>query len=543
MQLSSIYTKLALLVECREGKIKLSLVELKQGDLMKVGNLKYVEKYVYGYDGDPELLDINGIINRNKAMDMLDKHINKSSTCLVHCDVDADGVICGKIIKNVIDLTKMKTSTYYTINAERLHGLTNDKVDKINKLSPGLVIIVDSSSNDIDLIKRINSDVIVVDHHEINVDVKMLDGVCNNGENEYVVVTNMVGENREGEQPKVDKNMSGAMVTYSLMRMYCNKYNILDNFDDLMLEQWVAISLYSDVIPIQNERNQYFVNRVVSASALEPTLKDIVKVLNIGSVNKHNINFKIVPLINSAIRAGKSEDVLNIILKQPKRIVELESFRKDQYEVIKDELTGEEVFDYYILKDITNSNIKQPYTGLVASKLMDKYNKSAFVYRVSGCGVCEGSFRGVSSLLDYMEEFNKAGAVGAGHRSAMGLKIDKGMVNEIMGKVCSMSVGSDYYLTLGKATGGIYHINNTDEFRRIRGLIELAIVNARSTGNEELNIVYEGNVGEPDIRGKVFIYDIAGLECIAFEPITSRVVTLYVEFDKDVVIYAKNSLI
>lgn len=509
-------------------------------DVLDIGDFRYVTDYIYGGVGQFE--EIKGITNLEAGCELLYKHNTTQDNILTHCDVDMDGLGSGYLFKRFNQTLECRLGTTFIINRDRLHGLDQERVDKINKLNPSLLIVLDSSSNLIDLITQFNCDVLVVDHHILNEDtLSRLTGKTAGGE--YVIVTNMADKSMP---ENYTEQMSGAMVLYALLYEFNKRYRVIDNFSKLNLEQWVAVTLFSDVIPTLNDRNQYFISRLLANSEIEPTLKTLMGTVRAQRIDKALVNFKIAPLINSTVRAGASLRALDTILYNPQKILELESYRTIQKDILEKAQAAPQVYADFVLLDITTLDIPKGYAGVIASRLGGEYaGKSVFVYEQED-GLCRGSFRGSSKRYDYRLNFEQCGCFAQGHKGAFGLRIPTPLVHATMEKVCHIKEENNYFISMGYKEGGVYHIEDVNEFKKSGNLVKLAAINARVTGKDELNIVYKGVINPPiDIKynGKLFVYDIDGLECIAFEELNSETdVILYPEFTNEVKIYAKNSL-
>lgn len=505
-------------------------------DILDVGNFRCVADYIYGGVGQFE--EIKGITNIEEGCMLLAKHNTPNERKLVHCDIDMDGLGSGFIYKRFNQMLHSRICTNYIINRDRVHGLDEERVAKINAYNPTFVIILDSSSNLINLIKKFTCDVLVVDHHNLDASTLLeLTGKTAGGE--YVIVTNMADKSMP---ENCTEQMSGAMVLYGLLYEFNKRYHIMDNFHDLKLEQWVAVTLFSDVIPVLNRRNQYFISTLLANKEIEPTLKALMTAVKAFRIDKSLINFKISPLINSTVRAGASLKALHTILYSPQSIVELQTYRDIQKDILAKAEGNPQVYDDYLLLDITNMDIPKGYAGVIASQLGDSYaNKCVFVYEYLD-NLCRGSFRGALKHVDYRQGFEKLGCFAQGHKGAFGLRIPPAYVHEYMAQVCDTENYTDnYYISLGYKTGGLYHIEDMKEFKRTGNLVKLAAINSRVTGKDELRIIYSGVVNEPQQYGKTFVYDICGLECTAFEKLHSETdIILYPEFTNEVRIFAKN---
>jgi single-stranded DNA-specific DHH superfamily exonuclease len=426
------------------------------------------------------------------------------------------------------------------------------------------MIITDSSSNDVDIMKQLNCDVICIDHHNINEGIET-SGECNGG-HQYVIVNNTVeydNNNRIDEEIRKeienkgntvevcngDKQMSCGVLVYEFFRVYLEhigKYNILC---DSMLEQWAGITLYTDVISTISERNQWYIDMVFNVHSTEETITNIIRQLNIYSnkINKSVIQYNIAPIINATIRTGNSAKALECILKNYGRnIKQLYDYVEIQNEVVNNTLNNITIdnSDVAIIAHIENE--KKNYCGLIATKLMYKYDKSTAVY-VEDNGLCKGSFRGKQQGINYQAIFREFddSIYAQGHDSAFGFRLSIEQLKDII-KIIDIkekAYKQKQYISLGdmkEDEKGIYHFNNIDELRKDQGLIYIAIGNSRVCGDDEIYIKVSANsVHITKKLEKCVIYDALGMECIAFGVLSGEYFKLYPEFSNELKIYIR----
>lgn len=504
-------------------------------------------------------------INARKAIEMLNKHIKDTLPIAVHSDVDVDGIGSTYEIFTMIRWLGAINKTGFLINKEKVHGISEKHVEYFKTHKAGLLIILDSSTNELEYIKDMNCDVLVIDHHEVlhnELCGKTLGG-------EYVIVNNMVDNEETSslqeviEDPtaiitpyKAEKRMSCGLVIYELLRLYQLVYKMRNLIEEGMLYQWAGVTLFTDAIPLSNSRNQYYIEKTVHSMDLEPSLKQMVRRLNEYQcgLDKTFINFYLAPRINKAIRAGASTEALDIVLNRPRDIRNLDVYRKQQEEATKDLLVGVKVGlhkdDNYALKDITGSGINRNYCGVIAAKLCDATRKNSVVcLRNESTGLVEGSFRGRLTGPDYRGYFEEKcpGVYAQGHASAFGFKIDKEQLESIMDSLHEIEPKGNshrFYLTAGdmpEDLKGTHHIDDMIQFKKQRGLVKLAMANSKLSSEESINImVLNPDDLELDWRGKMGYCNIMGLRCMAFEELVTEWLSIYVEYSNDISIYVKN---
>lgn len=495
----------------------------------------------------PEIIEFNG---SKKGTELFTKHLY-SGKFIVMADVDFDGISSAYEIIQFIRLVKSNVGIDIKpcINNKKEHGISNKAVQYFNNFNENyMVIIVDSSSNNIDLIKQIKHDVLVIDHHDITVDESLLEGQTANGE--YTVVNCMRPGNKllSGKELEPDSRYSAGLVVLEFLRFV--QYAVKSEFDFVInnkLYQWAASSLFTDVIDTDTARNLYYVNRTFSDRVYENNLADIIYSCNTfhKTLTKSSIGFTIAPLFNKTIRAGKSTIALDYAVNSPKKINALKKYGDIQKQLMQGIDKKATEFVKYVSIDTGQSEIPSSYNGIAASTLEDYFRKTAIAYQVID-GVACGSFRGISPYVLYRDILHKLGYYAEGHSAAFGFKIPLNELDNAMKIVTSHESDEvKEYLTAGTLPfnkRGKYHIDNMKEFQQAGYIWKIGIINSKiSGGHGNLNIIVSLNdVVLTQEHEKYFEYDCLGIHCKAFDRLESPEVTMYIEFSDELTIYLRN---
>ena len=194
------------------------------------------------------LLPAEEMKNAIEASERIKKAIENDEKILISADNDADGVTSTAIIIRYLRERMDKEIPYVFAERDWGHGIgnqltkkneedpdneeRNNNADKNIKLvkEADLLIIVDSSSNDINTIDKIvneyGTDVIVLDHHSLN----------NPKETPNDVGAILVNPQQRGCR-YINKNLSGAGVVYKIVELVENM------FDDGLIETEKYIDL------------------------------------------------------------------------------------------------------------------------------------------------------------------------------------------------------------------------------------------------------------------------------------------------------------
>ena len=522
--------------------------------------VKWGNKVVTGEEKAPKP-GIVPFVNCAEAIKMLKKHIDAKSNIALHCDVDVDGIGSGYIMGRFI-ANSCGMHCKYIINKDKIHGIQQKHVDYFADKPLHFIIIVDSSSNDIDIIKQFKCDVLVIDHHEVS--HRELKGKTVDG-HDFIIVNNtisnsnlseikyLLGQNNSEAAKEItdyvaDDRMSCGLVIYELLRLYCLAFSSEKLIENLLLYQWVGVTLFTDAILLNTMRNQWYIENTIYSSNTEPTLKRLIRELNNFkySLDKSLINYTIAPVINKAIRASHSGDALNCVIFYPDKITELRKYGDEQLKAVEDGISGALVYESFVTRDITDTDIHRNYTGVIASRLSGDNNKNTVVYKVVD-GFAEGSFRGRDANVDYRSKFDEysENTWAQGHKAAFGFKCLVEDLNEIMQSLETLesSTNGKYLLTAGQINNtspGEFTIDNMDEFKRCGGIWRLGVGNSKVSSEEQILItVSSSDATLEEQRGKLFVYNILGLKCKAFEPIMKPVINIYVEYTNQIDCYIR----
>lgn len=483
--------------------------------------------------------------NADKARDILKKHLNNKSRIAIHTDVDMDGIgscyICRNWMLNIS--TGWRIDSY--INSCKVHGVDDSCIDYFNKNGYDLVIILDSSTNHIDSICKLNCDCIVLDHHDISVPFDRLQGNTIGGE--YCVINSM---RDNGDSYKGCDTMSAGLALYEYLRYLQIEWGLPELTKQLRYYQWAVITLFTDHINNDTLRNIYYIQTTRTDGVLEPGLMQMLNSVNCypAYLNKSDIGFTLAPLFNRAIRAGYSGYALTLALTQPKQVSSLSIYREVQDQQTKDFDVGANISEYgYVTKDITSTITHPNYAGLVAMKLLDKYSATAIVYREIGNGMVGGSFRGAYEDVNYRGILKDMGLYAEGHKAAFGFKFPKDKIHEIMQKLVSYEKrGSiEDYITAGYIQKrGKHHIDDIQDFQRQQYLWKLGYANSILTNNINITVqTSELEYVKVNSKHTFYIYTFNGIELTAFELIETPQAYIYVELQDRLKLYVKNKYV
>lgn len=345
---------------------------------------------------------------------------NKNNKVTLICDSDADGILSSSMIfRFLVHEGLNKDNIKVLFHEGKQHGIEDWMIQEIKEWS-NYLIVPDAGTNDVMQCKELSDSVkiLILDHHNID------------EENPYAIVVN------NQAQENLNHDLCGTGVAFKFITAYYNPpIDMLPEepfFNDLsykFMSDMVAVANIGDVMDMcsfENRTFNYFALNIITT----PFLKFLVN-SEIGDIpTPTDIAFKIIPLLNAVCRledcAGEktqlfmsfadmtqTEDDYKITLDMCKW-----ARNKQRSEVNKILNEHENSIEEYENFDILYVP-KTPYTGLIANKLLDKYNKVVFVVHKEG-NLINGSAR---SPIGFKKILGESGLMttNKGHDKAWGI--------------------------------------------------------------------------------------------------------------------------
>lgn len=223
--------------------------------------------------------------------------------------------------------------------------------------------------------------------------------------------------------------------------------------------QLVGIAALADIMPMQNE-NRIFVKNALSAINSGKTRKGIAELiarLDLAGkeINSMDLSWKLIPALNASGRMGQSNVSLELLTagdsaernRLAAKIMELNEYRK--HYVSEGEMytarQAEENFHKFNKKlcVVTDEKINRGVTGILAAKIMNKYNVPAIAITFLD-NIAIGSMRSCRSVVatNFLDAFGEGFFINhGGHDAAAGFSFTKDKLNEFMKKAWMISRG------------------------------------------------------------------------------------------------------
>ena len=364
----------------------------------------------------------------DKVVDRILRAIRTNEKILIYSDYDADGIPGAVVLYDFFKKINFENfENYIPHRHDEGYGLNIEAVEKFVEQNFNLIITIDCGIKDIkeiELAQKNNIDVIVTDHHIVGEILPPAYAILNPKQNDC-------------NYP--DKNLAGAGVVFKLVQALIKKGNfeIREGWEKWLVDM-VGLATISDMVSLKGE------NRVYSYFGLQVLRKSprhgLVHLLREIKVDQKNLNeddiaFMITPRINAASRMG--EPIRAFELLSARDIETAGSLAKHLDEINKERKTLVSTIVKEANKKLKERNLSDVIvvgspkwnpgvSGLVASSLVEKHQRTCFVWGRGGDGEIKGSCRscGIIDVVELMNAVEDGIFVNiGGHKMAGGFSI------------------------------------------------------------------------------------------------------------------------
>ena len=330
----------------------------------------------------------------------------------VYYDTDLDGVSAGTIMYKYLECHDI-TSLKYKINLGKIHGIGHLDTSEFDDID--VLVIVDSLDNNYKIYDKLSKlkdiTIIVLDHHEFKT----------YPENAVLVSSALNYKN---------KHLSGSGVTWKM----CSYLDtLLETNYAKSLVDLAACGIVADVCDVSevSYENRYIVNCGLN------NLQNLALKKMVGSYDfsSQSIIWSIAPLINAANRTKNNILTVELFLEEDETEIktilkQLKALREEQNASISN-FAEELEIQIHKNNDMENDKVifgivnQAPFTGLIATKISNKYQKPTIIfYTHDNPEILKGSIRayGINNFKSIINKTKLAECFG--HEAAAGIVCD-----------------------------------------------------------------------------------------------------------------------
>jgi single-stranded-DNA-specific exonuclease len=379
------------------------------------------------------------------AVERLVKARENQERITIYGDYDIDGLTATTVLLDSFARFGFEHVTAFIPNRfTEGYGLTVDAIERIAEQGAELIVTVDCGSlshKEITRAKELGVDVIVTDHHNVAPEQPPAVAVINpkrflqDFPNEYEHYLLKPDSKQEGKlYPFLD--LPGVGVAFKLVQALQTTLDGLESGQEKWLLDLVALGTVCDVVTLVDEnRTHVFWGLKVLSRTRRQGLKALMAVAGVHpeTVNARSLGFSLGPRMNAAGRLETAQYALDMLiatdpmeaLKWARQLDEMnQNRRKEQDEILKEALVQAEALADDPVLVVSSTGWNHGIVGIVAAKLLERYQKPAFVLAEHG-DEAKGSARsyGDFSAADAIRAADDIITKGGGHKLAAGVTL------------------------------------------------------------------------------------------------------------------------
>ena len=418
-----------------------------------------------------------------KATDRIIDACARNEHIAICGDYDADGITSTVLLVELLTLHGAKVTPYIPSRKDEGYGLNINMINKINSKQIKLIITVDNGVSAFDAIKKANElgiDLIITDHHRIP--------------DKKVKIFSLIHPDKTPNESPY-KYLAGVGIAYLLGKNICNKLNY--DINKTTANVFFSIGTVADMAPIKGANRKWLKEFLPKISSTKnKAVKSIIKKLSIDEteITSEDIGYKIAPLINSVGRISDPKIIIDLLTnesnasidKLTKKCFEINNERKRLTALIEEEafqMAKNQYINGTKFLVLTKREWHPGIIGIVAARIVDKFNLPTAILALANDGIYRGSIRS-NSLLKVnlaLEECSNLLIAHGGHSAAAGFSIKEDNIIKLMERLDFIAKEEFKNTNLNKALKPDAYISiadiNNDFYRQLSMMGPFGIMN------------------------------------------------------------------
>ncbi len=337
-----------------------------------------------------KLIDTSAFKDIEKAFERVKKAIENGEHITVYGDFDADGVTSTSLLYLTLKEIGADVDFYLPDRDTESHGLnTKALVNLISKKHTKLIITVDcgiSNVKEVSLAKGLKTDIIITDHHEAPEVLPEAFAILN------PKAPDSVDSSLDIEDIQSLNYLSGVGVAFKFACKLLQEFKKENSVNRIL--PLVAVGTIGDVVELLGE------NRTLVSMGLElirnSAHKGLTKMLvtsgfeDITKITAENIAFSVVPRLNAAGRLENPDTAINLLISDDDEEIDKAVSLLNDLNTLRQKLceetynTAESMYKSDLSHNknaiiLLNEDWHIGIIGIVASKLVEKFNKPVFL--------------------------------------------------------------------------------------------------------------------------------------------------------------------
>lgn len=324
-----------------------------------------------------------------KCVERLASAIDNNEKIIIYGDFDADGVTSTSLLYRTLSHLGADVNYFIPDREKEGHGLDTKALVKImTTVKPKVLVTVDCGISNNEAVSFLNSfkiDVIITDHHEAPDELP----------NAYAIINpkapNALDENLSAKEIESLTSLAGVGVAFKTAQALLEHYEKSGFVPDIL--PYAAIGTVADVVPLIGE-NRHIVLKGLDliSQGRHLGIKRLLESAGYSLANgitAEQIAFGVAPRINASGRLDTVEAALKVMLSDNPQEIEMGVITLNEFNKIRQNLCQETFLqaDEMVKREgnrnpaivLFNPEWKVGIIGIVASKLVEKYYKPAFL--------------------------------------------------------------------------------------------------------------------------------------------------------------------
>lgn len=384
------------------------------------------------YDKKSNPFELSGM---DLAVSRIKKAFEKKEKVTIYGDYDVDGITATVLVMESLKKFGFDNVDYFIPNRfDDGYGLNKNSLEKIIKSGAKLIVTVDCGSTSVKesaFLKENGVDLIITDHHEINLDNMP----------ESIAIINPKKDNSEND-------FSGVGVAFKLIQALQTTLNGMPYGQEKWLLDLVAMGTICDSVVLRREnRANVFWGLKVMKKTRHIGLSQLVSCSRLSeeSLDADAVGFIIGPRINAAGRLKNADIAVKTLMSDNSDeirplVQELENLnvlrRSLQDKIYKEAINKIDINDNVIVIDSDDWN--KGVIGIVASKIVEEYQKPVFII-TNDKNISSGSARSIEGvdIATIITTCKNEGLLigGGGHKMAGGITLEKNNISKFKNRV------------------------------------------------------------------------------------------------------------
>jgi single-stranded-DNA-specific exonuclease len=376
-----------------------------------------------------------------KTVERIFKAVDEKEKIYIYSDYDADGVPAGVILYFALREYGYTAEIYSPHRETEGYGLNNKAIDFIADAGAKIIITCDcgiSNVSEIAYAADKGIDVIVTDHHQEPLELPKK-------------VFSIIHPKISGETYPC-KYLSGGAVAFKLAQALLRTRPVKNGEAiEKRLTEFAAISLVADMVPLLGE-SRTLVNfglRVLNKTTRVGLIK-LCEAAGIvpGAIDAQTIGFQIAPRINAAGRMDHANAAVLLLKETDAETATRLAIALNATNAARQSATKtltDQVREQIIATNQENASVLVAFNpdwpagllGLVAGKIVEEYNRPAFVFTKKSETELIGSGRSIPAwnLILAMQKMPDVFLRFGGHIGAAGMSVEVGKFEEFKKRI------------------------------------------------------------------------------------------------------------